>query len=319
MTPLAASLARQEFGTQDDEHAVRRSGFLTLDRARKAVPVLKTDPLVRQQPIVGLWVYGVPLSDEWRDSTVSAQLADPYLYFACVEFVSSRAIKERAEVSANTFLVALYPSASASSGRQEQHVSPLPRFLECSYTELMDARERRIPMQLFAHHQSCLVGVSSFREDVEFTMCASSCDAWEAASEQLGVPTALAARHSDDDDDDTALQDNQEKCEERLASTSDASFRGTARRALSRVTFSSTTSAAANETSNASGARRKRPSVWTRYDDMWASMYMLVCLTGLLVLMAGWLKSPRQERMSTQTHVPHRLQNAPARSSCLVL
>ncbi|TYZ60142.1 hypothetical protein PybrP1_005890 [[Pythium] brassicae (nom. inval.)] len=265
MTPLAASLSRQEFGAGD---AVRRSGYLTLDRARKAVPVLRTDPLVVQQPIVGVWVYGVPLSDEWSgDGRLSAQFADPYLYFACVGFVASSAIKERVEVSANTFLVALYPSRSASPGhQQQQHVSALPRFFECSYAALADARDQRVPMQLFAQHTSCLVGVSSFSKDVEFTMRASSCDAWETARQELGVPTALAACRTDDD---TASHDDEELGERLSSSASDASFRAslpptTARRPLSRVTFRSTPSAVANDTSSASSAQRKRPSVSTR-------------------------------------------------------
>lgn len=189
MTPLAASLSRQEFGTGP---AVRRSGYLTLDRARKAVPVLRTDPLVLQRPIVGVWVYGVPLSDEWSDATAQAQMADPYVYFACLTYVASQTIRERVELSANTFLVAIYPSGHASS---------LPRFFECSFSELVDrTRGAPLPLELYAQRQSCLVGVASFASDVDFALSSLPSGAWELAKTERGIPTApsTAREHSDE-------------------------------------------------------------------------------------------------------------------------
>ncbi|KAF1334446.1 Coatomer protein, partial [Globisporangium splendens] len=188
MTPLASSLSRQEFGSSA---TTRRSGYLTLDRARKAVPVLKADPLVFQQPIVGLWVYGVPLSEEWNDDTIRKQLADPYLYFACLEYLSSRWIKEKVELTKSTFLVALYPSGNAVDN--QSHVSSLPRFFECSFSEHV-APQRPIPMELYAQQKSCLVGVSSFSSDLEFTLCSSPNAEWEQAKEHLGVPITPARR-----------------------------------------------------------------------------------------------------------------------------
>jgi len=198
MTPLAASLARHEFGTGKD---ARRSGYLTLDRTRKAVPLLKIDPLVFQQPIVGVWVYGVDMEEEWDDETARAQLADPYLYFACLNFLTARSIKERAQLTKNTFLVALYPSTDMVNGRT---VSPLPRFFECSISEHLRVDEY-LPMELYAHRKSCFAGLSRFSSDVELALGAfprgirgrhwrelapvpTSNAAWESAKRELDIP-----------------------------------------------------------------------------------------------------------------------------------
>jgi hypothetical protein len=181
MTPLAASLARHEFGTGKD---ARRSGYLTLDRTRKAVPLLKIDPLVFQQPIVGVWVYGVDMEEEWDDETARAQLADPYLYFACLNFLTARSIKERAQLTKNTFLVALYPSTDMVNGRT---VSPLPRFFECSISEHLRVDEY-LPMELYAHRKSCFAGLSRFSSDVELAPVPTSNAAWESAKRELDIP-----------------------------------------------------------------------------------------------------------------------------------
>lgn len=225
MTPLAASLSRQEFGEN-----VRRSGYLTLDRARKAVPVLKTDPLILQRPMVGVWVYGVTLSEDWEQSTARAQLADPQLYFACLGYVLSRTIKEKAELSKNTFLVAIYPSGSASQDGQRQ-VSPLPRFFECSCSELLSSQSP-IPIDLYAQQRSCLVGVSSFAADLEFKLSSSPCEEWESARQQLGISTIPVSR-----EEDVTQQDGVDD-EQVQASRSGNSFEADrATRSFSRVKF----------------------------------------------------------------------------------
>lgn len=181
MTPLAASLARREFGTGKD---ARRSGYLTLDRTRKAVPLLKVDPLVFQQPIVGVWVYGVDMEEEWDDETARTQLSDPFLYFACLNYLTAQSIKERAQLTKNTFLVALYPSTDMVNGRT---VSPLPRFFECSISEHLRVDEY-LPMELFAHRKSCFAGLARFSTDVELTPVPTSNAAWEGAKRHLDIP-----------------------------------------------------------------------------------------------------------------------------------
>ncbi|RLN48086.1 hypothetical protein BBJ28_00003044 [Nothophytophthora sp. Chile5] len=184
MTPLASSLARREFGTGAD---TRRSGYLTLDRTRKAVPLLKVDPLVLQQPSVGIWVYGVHVDDAWNEEAARRQLADPFLYFACIGYLMSETIKERVGPAKNTFLVALYPAGDASDGSA---VGLLPRFFECSFSEYLSPPATPLPMELYAQRRSCLVGVSNFFTDVELTLTPSPTNEWEAARRQMKIPTA---------------------------------------------------------------------------------------------------------------------------------
>ncbi|KAL4173734.1 hypothetical protein KRP22_005683 [Phytophthora ramorum] len=188
MTPLAASLARREFNTQSSN---MRTGYLTLDRTRKAVPLLKVDSLVLQQPLVGVWVYGVRIDDAWDEETARRQLADPFLYFACLGYLMSRAIKERVGPEKNTFLVALYPDDSGG-------VVSLPRFFECSFPAYLSPPARPLPMELYSHRRSCLVGVPKFSTDVELTLSASPTTEWEAARRQAEIPTAPRSEETQD-------------------------------------------------------------------------------------------------------------------------
>ncbi|KAE9051659.1 hypothetical protein PR003_g625 [Phytophthora rubi] len=204
MTPLAASLARREFSTRSGN---LRSGYLTLDRTRKAVPLLKVDPLVLQQPVVGVWVYGVQIDDAWDEETVRRQLADPFLYFACIGYLMSEAIKERVGPARNTFLVAMYPGGDPEDG---ETVGSLPRFFECSYSDFLTVPARPLPMELYSHRRSCLVGVSKFSTDVELTLSAAPTSEWEAARRQAKIPTAprLTEAHDSESSEVNAVPDN---------------------------------------------------------------------------------------------------------------
>ncbi|KAG7393216.1 hypothetical protein PHYPSEUDO_011221 [Phytophthora pseudosyringae] len=192
MTPLAASLAKREFSTRSGN---MRSGYLTLDRTRKAVPLLKIDPLVLQQPLVGVWVYGVQIDDAWDEGTARRQLANPFVYFACIGYLTSEAIKERVGPEKNTFLVALYSADGPDSGGV---VGSLPRFFECSFSEFLSPQARPLPMELYSHRRSCLVGVSTFSSDVELTLSAAPTSEWEEARRQAKIPTALRSTEIED-------------------------------------------------------------------------------------------------------------------------
>ncbi|KAJ8575115.1 hypothetical protein ON010_g4095 [Phytophthora cinnamomi] len=192
MTPLAASLARREFSTRTGN---LRSGYLTLDRTRKAVPLLKVDPLVLKQPLVGVWVYGVQIDDAWDEETARRQLADPFLYFACIGYLMSEAIKERVGPAKNTFLIALYPAGDPEDGGA---MGLLPRFFECSYSEFLAPPARPLPMELYSHKRSCLVGVSKFASDIELTLSVAPTSEWEAARRRAKIPTAPRSSDSPD-------------------------------------------------------------------------------------------------------------------------
>ncbi|KAG1704097.1 hypothetical protein DVH05_006110 [Phytophthora capsici] len=191
MTPLAASLAKREFSAHSGN---LRSGYLTLDRTRKAVPLLKVDPLVLQQPLVGVWVYGVQIDDAWDEEAARRQLADPLLYFACIGYLMSKTVKERVGPKKNTFLVALYPANDEDNGGT---ASSLPRFFECSFSEFLLPQSRPLPMELYSHRRSCLVGVSKFSSDVEFNLSAAPTSEWEAARRQVHIPTAPRSEDED--------------------------------------------------------------------------------------------------------------------------
>ncbi|ETN21138.1 hypothetical protein PPTG_01416 [Phytophthora nicotianae INRA-310] len=204
MTPLAGSLAKREFSMHSGN---MRSGYLTLDRTRKAVPLLKVDPLVLQQPVVGVWVYGVQIDDAWDKETARRQLADPFLYFACIGYVMSEAIKERVGPEKNTFLVAIYPADDPDSGA----VGSLPRFFECSYSEFLSPPSRPLPMELYSHRRSCLVGVSKFSSGVELTLSAAPTNEWEEARRQVKIPTTSCSTDIDDAPEHSVAVSEEEK------------------------------------------------------------------------------------------------------------
>lgn len=192
MTPLAASLARGEFGCGE---LARRSGYITLDRARKAVPLLKSDPLVMQRPIVGLWIYGISLPDAWDVGSAQIHLADPYLLYMCLGYLLSQSIKDRVDISQNTFLIALYPCLMPG---KHSPVSALPRFFECSYPEYLGPK-KTLPMDLYAQVKPCLAGVSSFNSELEFTLAPSGNEEWEHATVAMNIPSVQPSNTNSDE------------------------------------------------------------------------------------------------------------------------
>ncbi|KAL7694845.1 putative SCL-interrupting locus protein [Plasmopara halstedii] len=203
MTPLAASLAKREFNPNSGN---MRSGYLTLDRTRKAVPLLKVDPFVLQHPVVGIWLYGVHIDDAWNEETARRQLADPFLYFACIGYLMSEVIKERVGPNKNTFLVALYPSGDSDCGAV---ISSLPRFFECSFSKFLSPPAMPLPIELYSHRRSCLIGVSKFSNDVEFSLSTATSKEWEKARKRVGIPMALCSKKNDDLDHNQIHFDDQ--------------------------------------------------------------------------------------------------------------
>uniref|UniRef100_A0AAV1TLR2 STIL N-terminal domain-containing protein n=1 Tax=Peronospora matthiolae TaxID=2874970 RepID=A0AAV1TLR2_9STRA len=191
MTPLAASLSKREFSTQTGS---LRSGYLTLDQTRKAVPLLKVDPLVSQQPLVGVWVYGVHIDDAWNEEAARRQLADPLLYFACIGYLMSETIKERVGPRMNTFLVALYPADNSDT---DSTVGLLPRFFECAFSESLSLSTRLLPLELFSQRRSCFVGVSKFSSDLELTLSAAPTSEWKAAACQANIPAIVYTKEGE--------------------------------------------------------------------------------------------------------------------------
>ena len=71
------------------------SGFLTMDRARRLVPLFETEPRAFDLPIVGVWVSG------------AANVAHLSVWAACLRFAAHTQLKDKV-VQSGSFLLALY-------------------------------------------------------------------------------------------------------------------------------------------------------------------------------------------------------------------
>ncbi|KAK9803635.1 hypothetical protein WJX72_007273 [[Myrmecia] bisecta] len=90
--PLSGVLAdtlKQPGGNPQD-------GFLSMDQARNVVPLLADDPQAYGVPVVGIWVAGV------------SSAAHPLVWAACVRFVASQQLADKAVLADQSFLLLLY-------------------------------------------------------------------------------------------------------------------------------------------------------------------------------------------------------------------
>ncbi|CAD7959978.1 unnamed protein product [Amoebophrya sp. A120] len=107
-------------------------GYVTLDKTRKAIPLLETDPAALKTPLVGVWVDlvnvysserttpgGATSGDEMEDLAEASgdrtipiavdQVDHPLIWQACMRFVTSQNLHNRIFISPKTFLcLALY-------------------------------------------------------------------------------------------------------------------------------------------------------------------------------------------------------------------
>ncbi|TMW62908.1 hypothetical protein Poli38472_005526 [Pythium oligandrum] len=190
MTPLAMSLSRREFGS------ARRCGFMTLDRARKAVPLLESDPMARQRPIVGLWVYGVSVegsvSGDCDTFSPQLRLDHPFLYECCIRYMRSKIVQERVHVAPDTFLLAVYPGQSENQDSDGASGGPLPRFFECTLKRQAQGKDSSgIQWSLGAARGRCLAGISSFQGRLEMQFSISS-DVEQASHPSQPAPDIVA-------------------------------------------------------------------------------------------------------------------------------
>ncbi|KAF0710634.1 hypothetical protein AaE_012449, partial [Aphanomyces astaci] len=101
LTPLAKLLMKPR--------AVSPSwwGYVTLDKTRKVVPLLQTDPLCASRPLVGVWVRSLSLS---------------HMYLASMLFGTTSS-RQTLWIAPRTFLLVKYPMQSTQW---------LPEFYECT-------------------------------------------------------------------------------------------------------------------------------------------------------------------------------------------
>ena len=119
------------------------SGFITLNKTRKAVLLMEDDPLAYSMPLVGVWIQGTVLSSCTGASlgkSWESALRDPTVWAACVRYMSNQHIKERVSPpeSRMTFLVLAYVGEDSSQAC----------FMECSASLQSDGTASPLP---FSH------------------------------------------------------------------------------------------------------------------------------------------------------------------------
>eukprot|EP00743_Colponemidia_sp_Colp-15_P011211 GILK01012474.1.p1 GENE.GILK01012474.1~~GILK01012474.1.p1 ORF type:complete len:845 (+),score=124.51 GILK01012474.1:29-2536(+) len=96
-TPLSRSFAEHRATTSA---STMRTGYLTLDQYRKGIPLLDTDPMAFDVPVVGIWITSVPA------------LQDLAIYRACIRYLFNESIRERASNGTDSFLLLWIPPNS---------------------------------------------------------------------------------------------------------------------------------------------------------------------------------------------------------------
>ncbi len=84
-------------------------GYVTMNQTRKLVFMLETDPSVSLVQMVGVWVQ-LPSAVDAHHTYSTSSNADmdvhhPYVWAACVRYLSSDAVKRRVYVDTHTFLL----------------------------------------------------------------------------------------------------------------------------------------------------------------------------------------------------------------------
>ena len=94
-------------------------GFLTLNKTRCAVPLLKSDPIKSEYPIIGIWAR-LAIDPKTLHETVlkpcasaslQALLTDPSLWTICLQYLHNQSDDlSQVATEENTFLLAIFPT-----------------------------------------------------------------------------------------------------------------------------------------------------------------------------------------------------------------
>ena len=108
-TPLSVKLTQNK---RDKFQA----GYLTMDQSGRVLPLLPSDPLAYKYPIVGIWVAGIPESQNVK----ACPIMHPLVWANCVQYIENSSIKDKISPSLeeNAFLFL--------------HFSTKPKFYEAS-------------------------------------------------------------------------------------------------------------------------------------------------------------------------------------------
>ncbi|XP_014675213.1 PREDICTED: SCL-interrupting locus protein-like, partial [Priapulus caudatus] len=100
-----------------------KTGYLTMDKTRKLILVLETDPKVASLPLIGIWVSGV------------YEVQHVYIWMACLRYLNSSAIQDRVCKPPDPFLVVLYPPTGGKPHFYDCMTADCSNNLElCSYS-----------------------------------------------------------------------------------------------------------------------------------------------------------------------------------------
>lgn len=94
-TPLSVKL------TQNKKDKFQ-AGYLTMDQSGRVLPLLPSDPLAYKYPIVGIWVSGIPESQNIK----ACPIMHPLVWANCVQYIENTNIKDKISPSLeeNSFL-----------------------------------------------------------------------------------------------------------------------------------------------------------------------------------------------------------------------
>ena len=135
------SIAGDEDGMVSFSH-----GFLTMNKTRRAVTLMRTDTMKSEYPIIGIWVR-LPVDSKTLHSTIlnpsasaslQSLLTDPALWSVCLKYLYDTSYDiDRVAPAENTFLLAIFPTHRLPSSRKNSsnmsetsNEELLPLFLE---------------------------------------------------------------------------------------------------------------------------------------------------------------------------------------------
>ncbi|XP_061834302.2 SCL-interrupting locus protein homolog [Nerophis lumbriciformis] len=106
--PTALHRSLTSLGLAAPPPTIHRRGFLTMDKTRKLVLVLESDPKASKLPLVGLWMSGV------------IHVCNPQVWAWCLRFLFSSALQDRVLSENGSFLLVIFGSTHRD-----------PQFFQC--------------------------------------------------------------------------------------------------------------------------------------------------------------------------------------------
>ena len=105
--PVVPSPLFNELTRANPRQKAPKMGYLTLNQARKLVPMLENDPSVSTTPLVGVWIrYGHLTSDAISEDCVL--MKHPFTWGSCLRYLCHEAVQDRRFSQQETFVVVCF-------------------------------------------------------------------------------------------------------------------------------------------------------------------------------------------------------------------